>query len=196
MATATRKANVTVIEDFLTEQNVGTKNGATVSVKEYGNGYQHTSVFTSTNTPVTVGNVTGISFGGLKIYDFPLGRFKIIGGRMFPFSLSWAGQDIAAAGSGDISLGTTITADGTLATTEVDIMASTALLDPFVSGVGGIGAAGLGGTLVNDTFFDGTVIAKDLNVNLIIDDADVADGASDIVLLTGVLVVRWDFLGV
>lgn len=115
---------------------------------------------------------------------------------MYPFTLTWTDTDIAAAGSGDISLGTTATADATLSSTDVDIMASTALLDPFVLGVGGVGAAGLGGTLVNSTVFDGTATAKDLYINLIIDDADVADAASDIVLLNGNINISWINLGI
>lgn len=154
------------------------------------------TVIKFTNAPVTVANTTGASFGSQKIYDFPLGRILIIGGRMYPFTLTWTDTDIAAAGSGDISLGTTATADATLNSTDVDIMASTALLDPFVLGVGGVGAAGLGGTLVNNTFFDGTATAKDLYINLIIDDADVADEASDIVLLNGNINISWINLGI
>ncbi len=71
-----------------------------------------------------------------------------------------------------------------LATTDVDLMASTAMLDPFVAGVGtGNGA------FVKDTEFDGTTTAKDAFLNIIIDDADVADAASDIVLVSGTIIL-------
>jgi hypothetical protein len=185
----TIKTQIKSVDSILTGANLGTKNGSTVAVAEYGTGYGHTTVFTLTSTPVTVANVTGASFGGLKLYDFPEGRIMIVGGTA-SFSFDWSASDIGAAGSGDFSLGTTISADATLGGTDVDIMASTAMLDPFVSGVGtGSGA------LVNNTAFDGTGTAKDLNLNIIIDDADVADAASDIVYVTGTITVKWDFLG-
>lgn len=138
---------------------------------------------------VTVANTTGASFGSKKLYDFPQGRISIIGGTS-NLSFTWTGEDIAATGSGDYSLGTTATADATLSGTDVNIQASTAMTDPFVSGVG-TGSGGFA-TIANH---DGTSTAIDLFLNMIIDDADVADGASDTVTVSGTITFVWAYLG-
>lgn len=143
-----------------------------------------------TALPVTVANSTGISFGSKQLLDFPQGRIVIAGGTINFTTISWAAESIVQTGSGDFALGTTATADGTINSTEVDIMASTAMLDPFVAGLG-TGS----GLLVKSTEFDGTATAKDLFLNVIIDDADVSDADTDTVLFTGVLTLVWGFLG-
>jgi len=136
-----------------------------------------------------VGNTTGASFGGLKLFTFPEGRLLIMGCTA-NLSFVWTGEDIDAAGSGDFSLGTTISSDATLAGTDVDLLPSSAMLDPFVLGVGtGSGA------LVASAQLDGTSAAKTLNLNIIIDDADVSDAASDVVLVSGTVTVTWVHLG-
>ncbi len=168
---------------------VGSAVGTGVRAVETGNEAMHKTTLHLVNMPVVVANTTGASFGSQQIYNFPIGRLDLIGGRA-NLSFNWAGQDIVADGSGDASLGTTATADATLGTTDVDIMASTAMLDPFVAGVGN-----LAGNLVKTTEFDGTGTAKDMFLNLIIDDLDVSDGASDTVLVTGTVEFVWSIVG-
>lgn len=136
------------------------------------------------NFPVTVSNTTGASFGSKKFFDFPTGRIQTFGGGS-NLSFNWANQDIAAGGSGDYSIGTTATEDATLSSTDADVQASTAMLDPFVGGLG----SGSGGLTAG--VHDGRSTAKDLYLNIIIDDADVADGASDIVLVSGYIDINY-----
>jgi hypothetical protein len=167
----------------------GAKNGASVTAAEYGDGAVHKTVLTLTATPVTVGNTTGISFGGLKLYDFPAGRIAVIGATA-DLSFDWHSQGPAETGSGDFALGTTITSDATLDGTDVNLLPSTALTDPFVAGVG----AGKG-ALAASAQFDGTTTPVDLNINIIIDDADVADGDSDVVSVSGTITIVWANLG-
>lgn len=174
-----------VVESFI----AGTTNGATVTAEERGDGVVHQTVLQLASTPVTVANTTGASFGGVKLYDFPAGRV-LVHGVTADLSFDWSGTDIAAAGSGDFSLGSTITADATLDGTDVDLLPSTGMLDPFVAGVGtGKGALAAGAQ------FDGTTTPVDANLNIIIDDVDVADAASDIVLVTGTVTITWVNLG-
>jgi len=147
------------------------------------------TVITLTAFPVTVANTSGASFGGGKIYDFPEGRIGVLG-CIASLTFTWTGTTIAAAGSGDFSIGSTVTADATLATTEVNILPSTAMLDPFVLGVGtGSGA------LAAAAQIDGTTTPVDAILNLIIDDADVSDAGSAIVLVTGTITITWLNLG-
>lgn len=156
---------------------------ASYAVAKYVPGAQQQAILTLTALPITVANTTGASFGSVKLFDFPAGRIRIEGGTVNFTSVNWAGTTIVATGSGDYSLGTTATADATLNSTDVDLVASTALLDPFVAGVG----TGVGGVFVKDTEFDGSSTAKDVYLNMIIDDADVEDAGSAIVLVTGII---------
>lgn len=173
-----------------TVSGAGAKNGATVTASERGNSTVHQTVLTLASTPVTVANTTGASFGGVKIYDFPAGRILVLGVTA-SVGFVWTDEDIAAAGSGDYSLGSTITADATLGGTDVDMLPSTAMTDPAVLGV----AAATNNALAVSAQFDGTATAIDVNLNIIIDDADVADAASDVVLASGTVTISWVNLG-
>lgn len=180
-----------VINTPTTASGVGAKNGATVTAVENGAGdLVHKTVLTLASTPVTVANVTGASFGGAKLYDFPAGRVLVLGVTA-SLGFVWTDEDIAQDGSGDFSLGTTITADATLDGTDVNLLPLTAMTDPFVLGVG----AATANALAASAHFDGTATAIDLNLNIIIDDADVSDGASDVVLASGTVTVTWVNLG-
>lgn len=169
---------------------VPSKVGATVSLEDYGIGGFHTTVISLNATPVTVGNTTGASFGSVQLLDFPAGRIHIFGGSTVFSRIQWTGEDIVATGSGDFSLGTTTTADATLSSTDANIQASTAMLDPFVGGVG-TGS----GVFATGAAYDGTATAIDLFLNVIIDDADVENEASDVVLFTGEIRIVWADFG-
>lgn len=168
---------------------VGAKNGDTVVVQELGNTVVKQTVLSLTATPVTVANTTGASFGGVKLYGFPAGRILVLGVTA-DLSMDWSASDIVATGSGDFSMGTTITTDATLDGTDVNLLPSTGMLDPFAAGVGTAK-----GALAASAQFDGTSTAIDANLNIIIDDADVDNAASDIVLVTGTVKLTWINLG-
>lgn len=169
----------------------GVANAAsTVSCMEFRSGPFHQTVITLAAFPVTAANTSGASFGTAKLYDFPECRIGILGSTA-SLAFNWAGTSIDAAGSGDWSLGTTGTSDATLASTDVDLCPSVAMTDPAVAGV----AAATGGALAAAAQFDGTSTAKDAYLNVIIDDADVADGTSAVVLVTGTIRITWVDLG-
>lgn len=172
-----------------TTVGIGAKNGATVSAVENGEGIVHKTLLTLASTPVTVANVTGASFGGVKIYDFPEGRILILG-TTANLSFNWHSTGISETGTGSVSLGTTITADATLATTEVNLLPSSAMTNPFVAGVGTAT-----GALAASAQIDGTATAIDADLNIIIADAAVADGDSSIVLVSGTVTMHWINLG-
>lgn len=169
-----------------------------IKATECGTGAVRQTVLTFTNTPVVTGNTTGASFGSAKIYDFPKGRIAVLGVTAYFTQITFnttAGTngDIAGGGSGDFSIGSTATADATLATTDVDMLPSTAMLDPFVTGVG---RSNVVGALAAAAQFDGTTTAIDAYLNVIIDDADVSDAAaSDNVYFTGTVTITWINLG-
>lgn len=165
--------------------------GGTVYARESLAGLVHKTTLTLAAFRVITGNTTGISFGSAKLYDFPEGRILILGCTSVMSTITF-GADIASGGSGDYSIGSAATADGTLATTEVNILPSSPMLDPFVTRTG----SAAGSALAASAQIDGTSTAVDAILNCIIDDADVSDGAaSDPVDFTGTVTITWVNLG-
>ncbi len=171
--------------------STGAASHATVAAAEGGTGPFHQTVLTLTDFPVLVGNTTGISFGSRELYAFPQGRISIRGCtlKLLTFKLTdpLNVTPIATTHGGDVAVGTTATADATLTGTDVDLLPSTSI-DPISAGIAGA-------TLAADALFDGTTTAKKAFMNVIIDDSDVADGASDLILVSGTLTITWLFLG-
>lgn len=176
------------------QNTVGTvpSTAAKVTVEEFGYGPYRKTVFTFTAQPVTVANTTGASFGSLKICDLPEGVIHFHGMAGKFTEISWVGTGIGTGGSGDYSFGTTATADATLSTTDVNLLPSTAMLDPFVAGVG---SSNVGSYLLAAAKIDGSSTAVDVYLNVIIDDADVADADSSIALFTGTFTLNWHIDG-
>lgn len=161
--------------------------GAGTTAVESGNGVLQRTVLTMSDVSVTVANTTGVSFGGTKIYDFPAGRILVLGvtAANISFDLTDAGNVTPITGTmgGDISIGTTVASDGTLTNADVDLLPSTSI-DPISGGVAGA-------ALAASAQFDGTGTAKDAFFNILIDDADVADTASDVLLVNGTVTITW-----
>lgn len=151
----------------------------------------HRSTLILDDVPVTVGNTTGVSFGGTKILDFPESRLLILGATIadVAFDLTHADNDtpIDGADGGDVGVGTTVVADGTMTGTDQDIIPATSI-DPISNGLAGA-------ALAASAQFDGTTTPVDVYFNILIDDADVGDGASDVVLVSATLSIAWVDLG-
>lgn len=164
---------------------------STVLVNDAAVGDIHSTTITMNGVLVTVGNTTGVSFGGTKLIDFPAGRIQVMGAYQsgITFGLTNAGNltPITSAMGGDVSFGTTAPTDGTLTGADVDIVPS-ASIDPIS---GGCAISRLAASAT----FDGTTTAIDVFVNVLIDDADVGDGASDVLEVSGTLVINWIFAG-
>lgn len=174
--------------------DVGSVPSAATGVVAYeigGDGVQRQTLFIFKEAPVTVANTTGASFGSLKFYTCPLGRIAI-DGCTAKFDTITFGSTIASGGSGDYSIGSTATSDATLSGTEVNILPSSAMVDPFTVRTGSSAA---GTALAAVTQLDGTSTAVDFYLNVIIDDADVSDGGSDTAAFSGALLVTWKNLG-
>lgn len=152
----------------------------------------HSTVVRMAGVPVTAANTTGISFGGTKILQFPEGKLYVISSYLreeITFGLSNEGNvtPITGAMGGDIAIGTTAPTDGTLTGTDVDLIPSTSI-DPISDGSGLTLLAAV-------ATLDGTSAAKAAYMNVLIDDADVANAASDILEVSGVWVVNWVYMG-
>lgn len=189
--TADLSVTGTAIASYKTLIGAGAENGATVSVVESSNGLMNKTVLTLDETSVTAANTTGASFGSVKLYDFPAGCILVLGASA-NLTFDWSTDlGIALDGSGDFSIGSTATAEATLATTEVNLVPSSAMEDNATAdgvkrGVGSSTAA---------TYLDGTTTAADVYLNIIIDDADVANADSSPILVSGTLTLFWINLG-
>lgn len=168
----------------------GAAAGSGVAATERAGIVQKTVIaLTAASVPVTDstgGSNTG--GGGLKIYDFPEGNLFVLGATMSLSVTAGAGgitdtaQMVAALGTA--AAGT----DGTLSSTEADIIPSSA-----ATLTGGANAAVTGKSTATPVF-DGTATAKDLYLNFAVPDAGMGSG-DDTVSVTGTVVVHWVNLG-
>jgi hypothetical protein len=172
------------------KSRVGAGTAATgASVVEYGGGDVHKSVFTF-NKSINVANTDGASgYASFKFYDFPVGNVLILGAvaDLDGTSKGTAGVGIIGAADGDFGFGTTACNAGALATTEQDIIPTTALAQ-FADTTGPIVGAN-----TDIATFNGTSTAKDLYLNVIFDDADC--NGTDQLIVTGTATVWWINLG-
>lgn len=122
---------------------------------------------------VTVDGATGVGDGQLVIADFPEGFIKFHGA----FIALILGGTGAQAGltdtwNGDFGVGTTADTDDALATTDVNIIPSTAL-GPAVDEVAPLVRVANG----TDALFDNTDGSLEVNLNVLVDDVSIsADG--------------------
>lgn len=115
-----------------------------------------------------------IGFGTLAIGDFPEGQIKMIGAAcVMQFQGSGADANLTDTWSGDFGIGTTPAGDATITGADVDIIASTAL-GPAVAEVAPVANA-INGV---DAVFDNTDGSLEVNLNVLIDAANIADDTS------------------
>jgi hypothetical protein len=133
----------------------------------------------------------GVGFGTTVIGDLPEGNIQILG-AVANLAAAGSGSDanLTATWNGDFSIGSTATADATLSSTDADIIASTAI-GPAVAEVAPA-ARGANGTpfMLNNT--DGSL---ELNLNFLIDAADITDASSVNITVTGTVYILYSILG-
>jgi len=158
-----------------------------VSVVEYGDAVIHQTVITASDLPVVMieGGTGTNGVGSVKIYDFPEGRILIEGVTVDSFTTTVDTNALDDADGGDYAFGT-VAASGAsgLSSTEVDI-APSASIDPITNVVSTALAA--------SAQFDGTTTAKDLYLNMEVDDADIAAGCTNTVDFA--ITITWKNLG-
>src|SRR3990167_7991585 len=176
----------------ITSSNVGTKNGSTVSVVEYGNGLFHQTVFTLTATPLTLRDTEqGL---GVKIYDFPAGGITIMGatGKVAETTTSILADTLNASVTYNWGVGTVTQANGTLATTEQDIIPTTNGTASATINVAG--ADSLAARIADAANFNGVSTAIDAFFNVGLATADDID-ADATTTWTGTITISWLFNG-
>mgnify|MGYP000113435964 CR=1 FL=1 len=132
----------------------------------------------------------GVGFGTLVIGDFPEGNILFLGAvTNINFSGTGSDANLVDAWNGDFGIGTGPDANGTLTGIEVDIIASAAI-GPAAAEIAPVVRA------VNATqaIFDNTDGSLEINLNVLIDAADIADAATVVLTVTGELLLCYTVL--
>lgn len=177
--------------------SVGAKYGSTVTVQEYGTGIINKTVITCTATPVTITDESGtVQYGGTgKLYDFPAGLLVTFGAVIDGAITLGTTGTITDTWAGGVALGTaTATTGATLTGTEADIMPEVDVAAATAK-VGTVDAVSVATALTESgaRWFDGTGTAKDLYLNLVVDDS--ATHTSGTGTFTGTVTVLWALIG-
>lgn len=139
---------------------------------------------------IQVDGATGVGFGSAVIGGLPEGNILFLGAVAYmQFTKAASATGIQATFDGDYGIGTTPASDATITGTDVDIIASTAL---------GAATAGVSprarGTNATQAIFDNTDGSLELNLNLLIDDANISADDQDLTV-SGELYIVYSVLG-
>lgn len=161
--------------------DVGSSPSGLITVEEFGppgSSIRQTKfTFNSATFTLTDNGATGS--GGLQVYDFPRGNITVLNAvSRLTYSISGSLTDAGLVSS----VGSAVAAaDGTLTSTEADIIASTATASTA-------GAATFNGRLSAAAFLNGTSTAADLYLNAASANDPVGNKT---VTVTGWLIVTW-----
>ncbi len=196
-ALVTAQGALTLSAPPVTTAGIGAKNGATVSVVEQGDGVLHKTIITCTATPVSIADDAGVAqYGGTgKLYDFPAGLINTLGAVIDGAVTLGTTGTIINTWAGGIALGTAAATTGaTLVSTEADILpeVNVAAATAKVASVDAVSVAAVL-TESGGRWLDGTATAKDLYLNLVVDDD--ATHTAGTGTFTGTITVLWANLG-
>ena len=145
-----------------------------------------------TGKTVTV-SATGaaIGFGSAEIGDFAEGNISF---KSCVASVGFAGtgsdDNLSDTWSGDFGIGTTAANDATITGTDVNIIPSTAIGTATAEVIDAVKA-----TNVTPAIFDNTDGSLEVNLNLLIDAADITDDESVEITLSGSVVIEYSVMG-
>jgi len=139
---------------------------------------------------IEVDGLSGVGFGSAVIGDFPEGNILFLGAVSYvQFTRAASASGIQATFDGDYAIGSTPTADATITGTDANIV-DLAALGAATAGVSPM-ARSSGATQV---ILDNTDGSLELNLNLIIDDANIS--ANDqAVTASGYVVILYSVMG-
>jgi len=168
--------------------------GTGIVAEEYGSGTFHFTKLTLTAKEVTV--TDALAYGSTQLYDFPEGRFLILGG-MASLTLAVPAPQVRADTINDNStvdwaLGTVAASNVALTGTMVDLVAI-ANEAAFAATGNGFGTAATA-VLASSAVFDGTATPKDMFLNFGFSDATDID-ADAIISVSGTISVVWVMVG-
>jgi len=139
---------------------------------------------------ITVNGASGVGFGTAVIGDVPEGNVLFLGAIAYlQFTKVSAATGIQATFDGDYSIGSAPTADATLNGSEVDLIPSTAL---------GAATAGVSpvvrGANATQVMLDNTDASLEINLNLLIDDANITADAQGLTV-SGYVLLSYVIMG-
>lgn len=167
-----------------------------ISVQEMGSTAMRRTRLTLTNVPCPMVSITtGNGIGGVNVYDFPEGFIQLMG-TVANLGISVAAANQAdytdATPTGDIGIGSVIITDPTAFSTD-------ATDDDYAAGVAFTMAAYDAASNPMGTqaaqLEDGSTTPATLNVNALVDAADIDDGVTSEVLINGTIDVVWSLIG-
>lgn len=133
-----------------------------------------------------------IGFGSVVVGDFPEGNILVLGvGGTIGFAGSGADANLSDTWSGNFGIGTTPASDATITAGDVDLIASTAL-GPAAAEV--IAPARVAAALL-PTMFDNTDGSLEININVLVDAADIVDDQVVDITLSGMIDIAYIVLG-
>lgn len=167
----------------------GAKNGSTVTASETSFGPYHQTLLTCTATPITIADDAGVAqYGGVKLYTLPEGLITMLSAVIDGSVTLGTTGTIINTWAGGVSLGTAAATTGaTLTGTEADWMAENdvSAATAKVAVVDAVSAA--------VAIKDGTGTAKDVYLNLVVDDDASHTGGTG--SFTGTVRLTWAFGG-
>ncbi len=142
---------------------------------------------------LTVAGAAGVGFGSLQVGDFPEGNVLLLGAVGYMQFTGPTSGSLVDTWEGDFGIGTTPASDGTLTAGDVDVVPSTALAAATAEASPRTRGAQADGALAGQVF-DNTDGSLELNLNLLVDDADIsADGI--VMTVNGDLFISFTMLG-
>lgn len=170
--------------------NVGTVNSG-VTVQEFGNGYQHTTILSVNKTAaITLADNAALADGYL-LYTFPAGALIVNNAHM---ALTVTNAEHSANNAGELGLGTTI------GTGAVAVLSGTAGFENILTGLASyeMGTVGISTDICNSTAGTGGLKIGSGNphtvhVNLASTWANTAGAALD-ADISGFVILNWTFL--
>jgi hypothetical protein len=195
IAVQTEGNNSVFVDSEMTKTGVAPLTAAVASVEEVA-GMVHKTRITLSNVPVTVISVTtGNGVGGTTVYTLPKGRISYLGGR------ASLGLSIATAKQADFTDGTPEgdIGVGTLAPANADALGTDATDDDLMTAAAFVAAAFVAPAVEHPSevaqHFNGSSTAKNVVVTVLVDAADIDDGVTTEVLISGTIEFYWVYLG-
>lgn len=179
------------------QQTAGSAQHSTVVATEYGDRGVHKTILKLTDVPVSIVSVTtGNGVGGRTLYTMPQGRIAFLGG-MANLSCRVHADDqedyTDATPEGDLGIGTLAPANanalGTDATDDNLCTAAAFTMAAFED------ASVHCASEASGQQFDGTSTPKDVVLTALVDAADIDDGVTTTLLVSGTVELLWSNLG-
>lgn len=134
---------------------------------------------------------TAVGYGSLVIGDFPEGNILFLGAVSYmSFAGSGSDANLVDTWNGDYGIGSTPAGDATITDADVDLISSTTIGAAVAEAIGRTR-----GTNATQAILDNTDGSLEINLNVLIDAADITDDQSVDLTVNGELQIAYIILG-